>query len=162
MKFSYVSADADGGFPGEVWIEAIYKLDNNENKITIEYKAITDKPTPIDLTNHVYLNLNGHNSGCKIYNHELKLNADKYLDFNPNEVTVTGRINSVENTKYDFRNFTSLSDRIKSEANWPDNGFDSYFVANHNGLIASYLFFNYLNFVLNLILIRKNLFILKG
>ena len=130
VKFTYVSADGVGGFPGEVWFDANYKLDYSEDNITIEYKAITDKNTPVDLTNHVYLNLNGHNSNVKIYNHSLMFNADKYLDFDKDEITVTGQINSVENTKYDFRKETLLDSRIKSEGKWPEEGYDNYFILN--------------------------------
>ena len=121
---------------GEVWFEANYKLDYSENNITIEYKAITDKTTPVDLTNHVYLNLNGHNSNAKIYNHRLMFNADKYLDFEKDEITVTGLINSVENTKYDFRKETLLESRIESEGKWPEEGYDNYFILNKNADIV--------------------------
>jgi hypothetical protein len=60
----------------------------------------------------------------------LKINAEKYLDFNPDECTVTGQINSVENTKYDFREYVRLGDRIKSEVAWPEEGLDNFFVRN--------------------------------
>jgi hypothetical protein len=60
----------------------------------------------------------------------VKINASKYLDFDPNECTVTGKINSVENTKYDLRDYVQLGSRIKSEARWPEDGFDNFFVVN--------------------------------
>lgn len=131
VKFSLCSLDAEDGFPGEVLVEAIYRLDNDKNDITIEYKAVTDKPTPIDMTNHVYFNLNGHDSRVKVYNHTFKFNADNYLDFVPEEVTVTGKVNACKDSKYDFREEVLLSQRIKPEGAWPEEGYDNFFVLNN-------------------------------
>ena len=130
VKFTYLSLDGEGGFPGEACFEATYSMNKNENKITIEYRALVEKATPINLTNHTYFNLAG--IGNKIYDHSLQLNCDNYLDFNPNDVTVTGKINKVDDSKYDFRNFTKLGDRIKKMGNWPEEGFDNYFILNEN------------------------------
>ena len=83
-----MSPSGEGGFPGEVLIEAIYTVDPSENKIMIQYNVVTDiESTPINLTNHAYFNLAGDNSKTKIYEHDLKLNSNKYLDFNPVDVT---------------------------------------------------------------------------
>ena len=130
VKFSLCSLDKEDGFPGEVWAEAIYTLSNDKNELNIEYRAVTDQDTPIDITNHVYLNLNGHDSGTKVYNHKFKFNADKYLDFVPEEVTVTGKINECKNSKYDFQTETKLSDRLAPEGKWPEEGFDNFFILN--------------------------------
>ena len=63
-------------------------MDPFENTIKIQYNAITDlESTPINITNHAYFNLAGDESKTKIYDHELKLYSDKYLDFNPEDVT---------------------------------------------------------------------------
>ena len=130
VKFTYVSPDGEGGFPGEVWLELVYRLESDRNEIVMEYKAITDQPTPIILTNHAYFNLAGHDTNTKCYNHWAKINASKYLDFNPSDVTVTGRVNTVENTKYDFREYVQLESRIKSNGEWPAEGYDNFFVVN--------------------------------
>ncbi len=76
------------------------------------------------------MNLIGESSRTKIYNNLLKINAAKYLDFNPSDCTVTGKLNSVENTKYDFRDYVQLGRRIKSEGAWPEEGLDNFFVIN--------------------------------
>lgn len=131
VKFSFVSADGEGGFPGEVWFDARFKLDGSENILSIEYKAITDKPTPINMTNHFYFNLNGRDSVERIYNHFFKINSDKILELNSDN-TVNGSIRQVDQSKYDFRDFTSLADRIQTDANWPENGFDNYFIAKNS------------------------------
>jgi aldose 1-epimerase len=97
------------------------------NNIIVEYKAISEELTPINLANHIYFNLC---PGKKIYEHFVQINADSYLDFNPSDITVTGKINKVDGTKYDLRSFTLLSDRIKENQVWPDDGFDNYFITN--------------------------------
>lgn len=127
VKFSYVSADGDGGFPGEVWFDAWFKLDENVNTLIIEYKAITDKPTPVNMTNHFYLNLNGRDSTERIYNHLVKINSDKYLELNLDN-TVTDKSKEVDNSKYDFRDFKVLKNLIQMDAKWPEHGFDNYFI----------------------------------
>jgi aldose 1-epimerase len=119
----------EGGFPGETWIEVFYTIESNENKLNIEYRAITDKETPLNLTNHVYFNLNGEDSSKKVYNHLVKINADSYLDYKP-DCSVTGKINSVANSKFDLRNYTELKQVIKEKGQWPDEGYDNFFIAN--------------------------------
>ena len=62
VKFFVTSRDGEGGFPGELNIEVAYLLSEDKNEFTIEYRANTTKITPIDLTNHAYFNLAGHDS----------------------------------------------------------------------------------------------------
>lgn len=63
-------------------------MDTEENKITIQYNAQSfGHATPVNITNHAYFNLAGKESPEKIYNHEVKLNANEYLDFNTDDVT---------------------------------------------------------------------------
>ena len=52
------------------------------------------------------------------------------LASNPSDLIVTGEIKPVEGTKYDFKNYTKLSDRIKPNGQWPAEGYDNYFVVN--------------------------------
>ena len=94
----------------------------------MEYKGTTDKSTPIDLTNHTYFNLNGNESGLKIDNHEVRIFADNYLVSNEDYFIFTGETKSVENTKFDFRNFIKLSDRIK--VNEISSGYNCYYIVN--------------------------------
>lgn len=83
VSFTYLSPDGEAGFPGTVNFETKYTLDAEENRITIEHYAKTDKATPIDLSTHTYFNLAGHDSGIKIYDHELELYSDSFLEYNP-------------------------------------------------------------------------------
>lgn len=140
VKFYLTSPDGDQGFPGLMYIEVSYTLSESSNSIVIEYRANTTRETPIDLTNHAYFNLGGHYSRERIYNHLLKIYADYYLDYDPESVLVTGRVNSVKNTKYDFRQYFKLSERIRENGSWPTDGYDSYFISNQasgNRIIAS-------------------------
>ena len=90
-------------------------------------KAITDEPTPINLTNHAYFNLSGHDSSTKIYDHLVRIYADEYLDFNPSDLTVNGKILKVDQ-KFDFREFVRIGDRVVNEGSWPQYGYDNFFV----------------------------------
>lgn len=96
------SPDGDQGFPGQLNVEVIYSL-SDDNAFTIEYKAKTNKPTVVNLTNHSYFNLSGAaNSPYGVMNHVVQLNADRILETDKNSLP-TGKINSVVNTPFDFR-----------------------------------------------------------
>lgn len=98
--FRYVSADGEAGFPGELTATASYEwTDDFELKLTL--RATTDAPTVVNLTNHTYWNLGGHNSGSML-DHELQLNASTYL---PTDSTLIpeGVKAPVEGTPMDFR-----------------------------------------------------------
>ncbi len=128
VKFSITSEDGAGGFPGRIEVEVTYRLDARVNAILIDYRAKTNKATPIDLTNHCYFNLDGHTTDKKIYDHLLKINANLYLKSNLVDLVPTGDLESVESTKYDFRDYKRLGDRIKTDGKWPDEGFDNFFI----------------------------------
>ena len=73
IKFSRTSADGEEGFPGNLQVSVVYKLDNNDT-LTIEYSATTDKATPVNLTNHCYWNLRGVGDGTAL-EHTMQLEA---------------------------------------------------------------------------------------
>ena len=75
VKFKRTSPDGEQGFPGKVKLEITYLLDELNN-LTCEYSAITDKATPINITNHAYFNLAGNG---QITDHTVKMNSDYIL-----------------------------------------------------------------------------------
>ena len=100
VEFTYVSPDGNNGFPGNVTVSVVYRLGQN-NDLHIAYKAVSDKKTPISLTNHAYFNLNGYESET-ILNHVLKLECSAFTPVDAFSIP-TGEIRSVEGTAFDFR-----------------------------------------------------------
>lgn len=100
VTFSLHSPDGDQGFPGNLDIKVTYRLDQ-KNELSIIYDGVSDKDTLINLTNHCYFNLNGHQSG-NIWNHQLRIDSDAVCILDEKNLP-TGELLSVEGTPYDFR-----------------------------------------------------------
>ncbi|MBQ9494554.1 MAG: galactose mutarotase [Treponema sp.] len=97
VRFTRISPDGEQGFPGTLNVSVSYTLDE-KNNITCRYTASTDKPCPVNLTNHAYFNLAG--SGT-IKNHTLKLACTHMLETDA-ALIPTGKIVPVSGTPYDF------------------------------------------------------------
>lgn len=101
VLFSLDSPDGDENYPGNLKATVKYSF-SEANELTIEYKATTDKPTVINLTNHTYFNLNGENAGSDVLKaHKLQLFASRYLPTNDTLVP-TGVMDEVAGTPMDF------------------------------------------------------------
>lgn len=109
LKLTYTSPDGEEGYPGTLSMEVIYTL-QKDNSVKMDYKAVTDKTTVLNLTNHTYFNLTGK-SGSTILNHELRLNADYFLPVDPTLIP-TGEIRAVTGTPFDFIKSTKIGARI--------------------------------------------------
>lgn len=102
VRFSIRSPDGDQGFPGNLEVLAIYRLEGAV--LRIEMQARTDAPTPVNLAHHSYWNLDG---GGTIDGHQLELEADFYLPVDDDTVP-TGEILRVAGTRMDFRELRRL------------------------------------------------------
>lgn len=99
VTFALHSPNGDSGYPGAVDVRATYRWDDS-CCLTLDIKAVTDAPTVVNLTNHTYFNLAGHDSGCAL-GHRLKLNASRYLETD-DSLAPTGLMPQVAGTPMDF------------------------------------------------------------
>ena len=109
VRFSVFSPDGDQGFPGNVTFAVTYSL-SNEGGLVLDYEAVTDADTIMNVTNHSYFNLSGHASGSAM-DHRLMLNAAHYTPTFPGSIP-TGEIAEVKGTPFDFTQFRRIGDRI--------------------------------------------------
>lgn len=83
---SYHSADNEEGYPGDLVVHAIFEL-KDSNEFIIEYKATTTKPTYVNMTNHSYFNLAGHETGAsELYKHIVSINADQITEVDKDSI----------------------------------------------------------------------------
>lgn len=134
LEMSYLSKDMEEGYPGNLFVKVLYTFDQ-DNTLTINYKATTDKKTVLNLTNHAYFNLAGYDS-CNIVNHTLWLDADKISDINE-QLIPTGKEISVENTPFDFRTEKVIARDIDANNTILayGQGYDHNYILNNNGEI---------------------------
>jgi aldose 1-epimerase len=128
VKFTHLSQDMEEGYPGNLSAMVVYAL-TDADELKIAYEAVTNKATPVNLTNHAYWNLAGQGKG-DVLGHELELAADKYtaVDSAANLIP-TGEIKDVKGTPLDFTSPHALGERIALV----EGGYDHNFVLRSGG-----------------------------
>ncbi|MBO5199543.1 MAG: galactose mutarotase [Lachnospiraceae bacterium] len=112
IEFSRTSPDMEQGFPGNLNLSVKYTL-TDDNELILEYYAVSDQDTIINLTNHSYFNLAGHNSG-DILDHTVTIYADLFTPTS-DDLIPTGEIAEVEGTPMDFREPKKIGRDIEAD-----------------------------------------------
>jgi aldose 1-epimerase len=109
VALTHVSPDGDMGYPGRVDVRVTYTL-HDRNELVVDYVATTDKPTPINLSQHSYFNLAGDGQR-DILGHVLELKASRYTPVDSTLIP-TGELAPVTDTPFDFRAPSAIGARI--------------------------------------------------
>ncbi|NIL18332.1 aldose epimerase family protein [Pseudomonas sp. AN3A02] len=139
VTLSYLSKDGEMGFPGNLKVDVTYSL-NDKNELHIDYKATTDKPTVLNLTNHSYFNLAGAGNG-DVLKQLATLHASHYTPVNSTLIP-TGELAPVAGTPMDFLKPTAIGQHIKDDhpqlkfAEPKQGGFDFNWVLDAKGDIG--------------------------
>ncbi|MGA9657794.1 MAG: aldose epimerase family protein [Asticcacaulis sp.] len=129
VTFTLTSPDGDMGFPGTVVADVTYTLNNNDD-LSISYKATTDKPTVINMTNHGLFNLGGIPATRLATDAELKIESDTILPVDDHLIP-TGKEMPVKGTPFDFTSPAVVTDRVKSD--------DPQIVIGNHGIDHNYI-----------------------
>ena len=130
LVLKYMSSDMEEGYPGNLNVKVIYRLNNND-ELSVIYEADTDKTTIVNLTQHSYFNLSG-DFNQDISNHDLKINADSFLPVDSTLIP-TGEIRDVIETPFDFLQPKKVGRDIEKnneQINY-GNGYDHCWVLNN-------------------------------
>lgn len=123
VRLVYTSPAGEEGYPGTLHAAVTYRL-TDSNEVHIDYQVTADAPTPVNLTNHSYFNLDGAGAGT-ILGQELELHA---TEFTPVDATLipTGELKPVAGTPMDFTQATPIGQRIQAVGGNPV-GYDHNF-----------------------------------
>ncbi|MBF8436836.1 galactose mutarotase [Halanaerobiaceae bacterium Z-7014] len=129
LQLSYNSSDGEAGFPGNLKVKVIVSL-TEDNSITFDYRAETDRPTPVNLTQHSYYNLNGESDG-QVLDHKLMINADQITEIDQKMIP-TGSFKNAAGTPFDFRSLKPIGQDINKSDNDLElaGGYDHNWVLN--------------------------------
>ncbi len=132
LKLSYLSEDGEEGYPGNLNVNVFYSL-TDDNELKIEYRAVSDKDTVVNLTNHAYFNLRGHSSGT-ILDEKLIINADNFTVNDRYSIPI-GEIRNVESTPMNFKQIKTIGQDIdaKDEQIEFGQGYDHNWLLNSKG-----------------------------
>jgi len=139
IRFTYHSPDGEEGYPGAVDVCVTYTLDEN-NVLAMKYGAVADADTIINLTNHSYFNLAGHQSG-KIDDQLLQLSADYFLE-TADDYCPTGQLLTVDHTPMDFRQMRRIGQGFPVGCEQMElvSGYDHCYVLRENAAPAALVY----------------------
>lgn len=131
ITLTRTSPDGEEGYPGTLQASVRYTL-TDKNQLVVDYRATTDKPTPINLTQHSYFNLAADRTD--ILAHELTIHASRYTPVDDTLIP-TGELAAVDGTPFDFRTATPIGARITADNVQLKNGhgYDHNWVLDRNG-----------------------------
>ncbi|MBO9623832.1 MAG: galactose mutarotase [Sphingomonas sp.] len=111
VELTLVSSDGEGGYPGTLRVTARYTLDDRD-QLRIDYRATTDAPTIVNLTNHALFNLAGERARGDVLTHKLTLHASRYTPVDPTLIP-TGELAPVAGTAFDFAAPRAIGEAIR-------------------------------------------------
>jgi aldose 1-epimerase len=117
LALTYRSHDGEQGYPGNLEATVTYEL-NDDNELVVRFHAVTDRPTPVNLTQHSYFNLAGQGS---ILGHELMIASDVFVPIDDESIPIGGVI-PVDSTAFDFRSACPIGQRINDSDEQLRNG----------------------------------------
>ncbi len=129
ILLSYLSHDGEEGYPGNLKVQVSYELTEN-NELKIDYLAETDKPTPLNLTQHSYFNLSADKTQT-ILDHVIQINADEVTEVD-SDLTPTGEMKKIVGTEMDLTKAKRIGDDIGRVQE--GGGYDHNWVLNGSGM----------------------------
>jgi len=129
LKLTYLSPDGEENYPGNLNVEAVYRL-NDDNELILTFIATTDKKTVLNLTHHSYFNLKGHGNG-DILDHEIQFNSAEFVAIDSTSIPL-GPLMNVSNTPFNFLQPKPIGQDIEAEDEQIRNGggYDHSFVVD--------------------------------
>jgi aldose 1-epimerase len=112
VALARTSPDGEEGYPGTLDVRVTYTL-SARDELAVEYRATTDRATPVNLTQHSYFNLGG-DPGRDVLGHRLCIEAERFTPVDPTQIP-TGEIAPVAGTPFDFREAVPIGERIEVE-----------------------------------------------
>ncbi len=119
------SPNGDENYPGALDVKATYTL-RNDNNLILEMEAVCDQDTIINLVNHSYFNLAGHENGS-LHTHTIQIDSNQILEADEKRIP-TGKILPIEETTLDCRTPIAMKDLFAKQQN---NGVDNCFVLDN-------------------------------